>query len=231
MSDLDVQQRWETLRTRIGEACDRADRDPSDVRVVAVSKKQPPEVVAEAAACGLSTFGENRVQEAAAKIPHCPEGLSWHLVGHLQGNKVRPAADLFDLFHGIDSEKLLRRLDRAAGECGRELSVLLQVNVSGETSKSGMSEAELPGVLRASMECLHLNVLGLMTIPPFSPDPAEAAGFFCRLRELRNRSQDETGIPLPELSMGMSGDFEQAIAEGATWLRIGTALLGKRIGS
>lgn len=231
MRELGLADRLEAILGRVGAACERAGRDPAEVRLVAVSKKQPPEAVAEAAACGVGVFGENRVQEAAAKIPLCPDGLSWHLVGHLQGNKVRAAVELFDLIHSVDSERLLRRVDAAAAESGRTVSVLLQVNVSGEGAKSGMAPEELEGVLRASTECLNVDVLGLMTMPPFTPDPAEAAPHFRRLRELRDESRDRTGIPLSELSMGMSGDFEVAIEEGATWVRIGTALLGTRKGS
>jgi hypothetical protein len=230
MNDAGMAERVEAIRGRIVAACEGAGRDPAAVRMVAVSKKQSPQVVAEAAACGVRVFGENRVQEAAAKIPLCPDGLSWHLVGHLQGNKVRAAVEYFDLIHSVDDEKLLRRIDGAAAEAGRTVAVLLQVNVAEEAGKSGMTAEALPGVLRASTACLHVDVMGLMAMPPFTPDPADAAPHFRRLRELRDRVQQESGIPLPELSMGMSGDFEVAIAEGATWVRIGTALLGARKG-
>lgn len=228
MSEDSIADRWESVRARIADACARADRSPDSVEVVAVSKKQTVETIREAAACGLSSFGENRVQEAVVKIPECPPGLRWHLVGHLQRNKTRPAAELFDVIHSVDSTALLERLDSAAADTGKHLDVYLQVNVANEAAKSGLASGDVASVLDVSTGAFHIDIIGLMTMPPFHPDPAEVAQYFRTLRALRDRLQDETGIPLPGLSMGMSHDFEIAIAEGATAVRIGTALLGER---
>lgn len=222
------EERLERVRGRIGEACARAGRSPDTVRLLAVSKTRSPEDVAEAARCGLDAFGENRVQEAAAKIPLCPGHLAWHLVGHLQANKVRAAVKLFDVVHAVDSAALLERLDRIAGEEGRRLDALLEVNVSGEAAKFGLAPDAVPAVLETASACPHVDVTGLMTIPPFSEDPERARGFFRALRALRDRCRDTTGFDLPELSMGMSNDLQIAVEEGATWVRVGTGLFGPR---
>ena len=223
-----IQDNWEQIRERVAHACDLSGRQGSDVQIVAVSKKQPPEIVAEAAGCGIRCFGENKVQEAAAKIPRCPDNLQWHLVGHLQSNKTRAAVELFDMIHSIDSTRLLERVNSMSAEVGRTLPVLLQVNVSGEVSKSGLSPEEVPPVLEASKHCMNIDLVGLMTIPPFTPDPVDAGPVFAGLREWRDVWRDEFGISLEELSMGMSHDFEIAIQEGATWIRVGSGLLGER---
>jgi pyridoxal phosphate enzyme (YggS family) len=228
MSTETIGGRYEEICRRVASACDAAGRAPGEVHLVAISKKQSPAVIREAAECGISVFGENRVQEAAAKIPECPEGLSWHLVGHLQGNKVQSAAELFDVIHSIDSLRLLQRMNAACAEAGRTISVLLQVSVSGEASKFGLAPEEVPLILEASIQCMSLDVVGLMTIPPFTPNPEGSAPHFAHLRKLRDQWRASTGIPLDELSMGMSHDFEIAIREGATTIRIGTALLGAR---
>jgi pyridoxal phosphate enzyme (YggS family) len=196
--------------------------------LVAVSKTHPPETIAEAAALGVRVFGENKVQEARAKIPECPSHLSWHLVGHLQSNKAKLAAQLFDTIHSLDSEKLARMLDAASAAAGRTLNVLIEVNVSGEASKFGVAPDAVRPVLDAANACPRLVVRGLMTMAPFSPDPEKARPYFAALRELRDRLARDTGTPLEELSMGMSGDFEPAIEEGATMIRIGTLLFGER---
>ncbi len=221
-------ERVERVRRRIGEACARSGRDPADVTLVAVSKTRPPEAVREAAAAGLVVFGENRVREAAAKIPQCPGHLRWHLVGHLQGNKVRAAVEWFETIHSIDSLRRLRQVEAACDEAGRSLRVLLQVNVSGEASKFGMAPPEAAGVLEAAAGLSRAEVVGLMTMPPFSEDPGRARRFFSDLRDLRDRLRADTGFDLPELSMGMSADFEVAIEEGATMVRVGTDLFGPR---
>lgn len=228
MSDQDIAGRWAIIRERIRAACSAVGRDPAEIGVVAVSKKQPPEAVCEAAACGLTIFGENRVQEAAAKIPECPPNIEWHLVGHLQSNKTEPAVEYFQVIHSIDSERLLRRVDAAAGEAGRMVEIFFQVNVAGEASKSGVAPRELESLLEAANECFHVDVLGLMTLPPFHPDPGQTAPHFKALRDLRDRVGPASGFDLPGLSMGMSHDFEVAIAEGSTLIRLGTALLGER---
>jgi len=228
MMSKSIQDNWERIQERVVHACDLTGRKQNDVRVVVVSKKQLPELVAEAAECGIRCFGENKVQEAAAKIPLCPDDLEWHLVGHLQSNKTRAAVELFDMIHSIDSTRLLEKVNSMSAEVGRTIPVLLQVNVSGEISKSGLAPEEVPAVLDASAHCMNVDLVGLMTIPPFTPDPADAGPVFARLREWRDVWRDEYGISLEELSMGMSYDFEIAIQEGATRIRVGTALFGER---
>ena len=218
----------EAVKARMAEACARAGRPAESVRLLAVSKTYGPEAVREAAAAGQRLFGENRVQEAAAKIPECPGRLEWHLIGHLQGNKVAQAARLFDWVHSVDSAKVLEALDRQAGEAGRTLQVLAQVNVSGERSKSGLSPEEAPAVVSLGNTLRNVQVRGLMTIPPLSEDPEKARPFFRKLRELRDRWAAEWGMDLSELSMGMTHDLEVAIEEGATFVRVGTGIFGAR---
>lgn len=226
--DEGIQQRAEALRRRADEACRRAGRDPDSVRILPVSKTVGPEAVCAAADAGFDAFGENKVQEAMGKIPLCPSRLAWHLVGRLQSNKVRPAARLFSVIHSVDSISLLEKLDAAAAEEGRTLTVLLQVNISGELSKSGLAPAEAPAAAACANALPRLVLAGLMTLPPADPDPEKARPYFRQLRDLRDSLQDRLGAPLPELSMGMSHDFETAIEEGATWVRIGSALFGPR---
>lgn len=218
-------KRLEQVEQRIADACVKAGRPRDSVRLLAVSKTKPPEAVREAAGCGLRLFGENKVQEAQAKIPQCPSGLEWHLIGHLQSNKAKVAVHLFQMIHSVDSLKLMQALEAHAETT---LPVLLQVNVSGEASKSGMKPDEVADVIEAANQLSKIEVHGLMTIPPFTPDPEKARMHFAALRELRDRLQEETGTPLPELSMGMSHDLEVAIEEGSTWVRIGTDLFGSR---
>jgi pyridoxal phosphate enzyme (YggS family) len=218
-------ERLESVERRIAAACEKAGRPRDSVRLLAVSKTKPPEAVREAAECGLRLFGENRVQEAQSKIPLCPNGLEWHLIGHLQTNKAKVAVRFFQMIHSVDSLKLLQALESHAGTI---LPVLLQVNVSGEAAKFGMKPAEAAAVIEAANRMQKCEVHGLMTIPPFSPDPEKTRIHFSALRALRDRLQEETGTPLPELSMGMSHDLEVAIEEGSTWVRIGTDLFGRR---
>ena len=218
----------EAIRTRITEAAVRAGREPGSVQLVAVSKTHPPADVAAAAAAGQCVFGESRVQEAREKIPACPAGLTWHFIGHLQKNKVRQALPLFSFFHSIDGIALAQAMDRIAGESGKPTEGLLEVNVSGEETKHGFT----PGQLRAEFPALsklpHLRIRGLMTMAPYSDNPEDARPVFRALRELRDELQSAHGRPLPELSMGMSGDFEPAIKEGATLVRVGSSIFGAR---
>ena len=216
------------MRQRISRACERSGRDPQSVQLVAVSKTYEADVIREAAECGLRIFGESKVQEAKAKIPLCPGNLTWHMIGHLQRNKAGLAVELFDRVHSVDSLRLLETLDRAAAEAGKILPVLLEVNVSGEASKFGMPPSAGPEVLKAANNLFHVNVVGLMTMPPFTEEPEKARVHFRALCALRERWRDETGYGLDELSMGMSHDFEVAIEEGATWVRVGTAIFGER---
>lgn len=218
----------ENIRARVAAACAAAGRLAPDVRLLAVSKTFGPEAIREAAAAGQRLFGENRVQEAAAKIPECPGRLEWHLVGHLQSNKAFVAANLFDWIHSVDSIKLLDTLDRHAETVGRRLNVLLQVNVSGERAKSGLPPAEVPAVLTRIPHLRNVTVRGFMTIPPLTADPEKARPHFRRLRELRDQWTRDLGLDLPELSMGMTHDMDIAIAEGATIVRVGTGIFGDR---
>ncbi len=222
------QERLDAVNRRIAAACARSGRDPAGVKLIAVSKTHGPDSIREAADCGLRVFGENKVQEAKAKIPLCSGRLAWHMVGHLQRNKVRDAVRLFEMIHSIDSLKLLEAVDAACDEAGRNLCVLLEVNVSGESSKFGMTPESVPEVLEAANRLMHVNIVGLMTMPPFAADVEKARPHFRRLRDLRDQWRAATGVGLEELSMGMTHDFEVAIEEGATWIRVGTALFGER---
>ena len=216
------------IRQRIDDACVRASRLPTDVQLMAVSKNQPPNRVGEAAALGLTLFGENRVQEARVKIPQCPGHLTWHLIGHLQSNKARDAARMFAMVQSIDSLRLAQELGKFAEQQARQLPVLLEVNVSGESSKFGWNPTALTAELPLVNALRRVEIHGLMTIAPYSTDPERARPVFRRLRELRVQCEQILGAPLPVLSMGMSGDFEVAIEEGATLIRVGTALFGER---
>jgi len=222
---MELDERMATLETRMAVACERAGRERDSVRLIAVTKTHGPEVVRAAASCGLRCFGENRVQEAQVKIPMCPSGLEWHLIGHLQRNKVKFAVRLFSMIHSVDSIALLEEIARRAGTV---MPVLLEVNVSGEGVKFGLKPEETAAAVEAANALGKIEVRGLMTVPPFTPDPESARVHFKALRELRDRVERETGTPLPELSMGMSNDFEVAIEEGATFIRVGSDLFGKR---
>jgi len=229
--------RLAALRARIDAAARRAGRDPAAVRIVGASKRQSAAKVAAAARAGLRDFGENYVQEAAAKIASVREilgeedaaRLTWHGIGHLQRNKAREAVAAFACVHTLDSERLAAELERHAAVTGRVLPVLVQVNVSGEASKSGVGEAALPALLAALAAHAHLRVVGLMAMPAPAEDPEAARPAFARLRALRDALRGKPGgAALAELSMGMSHDFEVAVEEGATWVRIGTDLFGPR---
>jgi PLP dependent protein len=218
----------EKVRAAIAATAVRAGRDPATVRLVAVSKTHPAGAVAAAAAAGQRVFGESRVQDARDKIPGCPPGLEWHFIGHLQKNKVRQALPLFSLFHSIDSTPLAQAIDRIAGETGRSVEGLLEVNISGEATKHGFSPGQLRDDFAALLKLPCLRIRGLMTMAPYSDNPGDARPFFRALRELRDELQSAHRNPLPELSMGMSGDFEPAIEEGATLVRPGSSIFGVR---
>ena len=217
------------VNAKIRAACRKAGRDPSEVEIIAVTKTHGEEVVQEAWNAGLAIVGENKVQEAAWKKPASVSGPSWHLIGHLQSNKVRPALELFDYIHSVDSQKLSDKINAVADVIGASPRILLEVNVSGEQSKSGLPPTAVRGLLEhIRTECPRITVEGLMTMAPFSENPEDARPHFRRLRELRDSLQQELGIGLPRLSMGMSGDYEVAVEEGATWVRLGTVLFGER---
>ncbi|MCX7824911.1 MAG: YggS family pyridoxal phosphate-dependent enzyme [Verrucomicrobiae bacterium] len=212
------------VRARIQAAAERAGRRGDDVLLVAVSKTHPPEVVREAMEAGLTTFGENRIQEAKAKIPQLPGSLHWHFIGHLQTNKARDAVELFEMVQSVDSARLAAELNKWADRAAKTLPILLECNVSGEHSKFGFKPDEAMAALPEINRLPRLEVHGLMTMAPFFEDPRDTRPVFRALRELRDRLQQQHGIPLPQLSMGMTNDFEVAIEEGATIVRIGTAI-------
>ena len=225
-------ERISKVYKRIAHAAMRAGRDPGDVKLIAVTKTVSIEQIREAIDAGLRTFGENRVQEAQKKVScdslRVANGrIKWHRIGHLQKNKAKYAVQLFDLIHSVDSEELAREINRNAEKVGKVQDVLVEVKLSHEETKHGVSRRGLPGLLRTIKDLNHLNLRGLMTVPPFFDDPKEARPYFRELRELRDRAAAE-GFDLPELSMGMSGDFETAIEEGATMVRVGTAIFGER---
>ena len=225
-----IAKNFEAIRVQIAEAATRSGRNAEDVTLIAVSKTHSPETILEAVDAGQLLFGENRVQEARSKMPLLPSRLRWHLIGHLQSNKIRQALPAFERLHGIDTLELARDVNRVAGDLGLCPKEFLEVNVAGESSKFGFK----PEALRTAMEELltldRVCIDGLMTIPPFATEPEASRCYFAALRELRDRLAQEFRAPLPELSMGMSGDFGVAIEEGATFVRVGTALFGERRG-
>ncbi len=223
-----VARALEEIRYRLAAACARARRDPAQVRLVAVTKTVEPARIREALDAGQTVFGENRVQEALAKMAAVGEGARWHLVGHLQRNKAKHAVGAFELVHSVDDADLAREIDRRAAASGRVQPVLVQANLSLETTKSGAPEDALPALLDAVRALPHLDLRGLMTIPPPAEDPEASRRWFARLRELRDAAAARLGLPLPELSMGMTDDFEVAVEEGATLVRVGRAVFGER---
>lgn len=225
---MDIAANIASLRERIAAACARAGRDPASVTLMAVSKNQPPEAVRAALDAGLTCFGENRVQEAKAKIPLCPGRARWQMIGHLQSNKCRDAVALFEMIQSVDSLALAQELNRQCEKAAKTMPILLEVNVAGEASKFGYPPPALLAEFKALAALPRLEVHGLMTIAPYTPTPERVRPVFRRLRELRTECEQLLGAPLPVLSMGMSGDFEVAVEEGATLVRIGTALFGPR---
>jgi PLP dependent protein len=227
----DIASNIAIVRERIAAAARAAGRAPDEVRLLAVSKTFSADHVRAAYAAGQRDFGENKVQEGLQKRDETAElEIRWHLIGHLQSNKVKKAAPAFAAIHAIDSVDLLRRVDQAAGEQGAAPEIYIQVDLAGETTKFGAPEADVPGIARAAVECRAARLKGLMLLPPWFDDPEQARPYFRRLRDLRDRLVVD-GIDrshLRELSMGMSHDFEVAIQEGATLVRVGTAIFGKR---
>jgi pyridoxal phosphate enzyme (YggS family) len=225
---MDLAANLETIRQRICVACERTGRNPDSITMLAVTKTQPPEVVRAAAALGLLLFGENKVQEAKAKIPLCPGKLRWHMIGHLQSNKCRDAVELFKMIQSVDSLSLAQEINKRAEQAARTMPILLEVNVAGEASKFGYRPEQLLAELKQLNALPRIEIHGLMTVPPWSAEAEKARPHFRRLRELKERAEAVLGAPLPHLSMGMSDDFEIAIEEGATMVRVGTALFGPR---
>jgi pyridoxal phosphate enzyme (YggS family) len=226
-----IPKRLAEIRDRIANAAGRAGRQPADVRLIAVSKTHPIDAVRAAADAGQIDFGENKVQEALQKIAQSADTpLRWHLIGHLQSNKVRKAAGVVNVIQAIDSVDLLKRVDQAAAEAGRTVDCLIQVDLALEDSKFGAPLAEVPAIAQAAAACTAANLIGLMLLPPLAENPEDARPWFASLRAVRDELA-ASGVPagrLRELSMGMSHDFEVAIEEGATMVRVGTAIFGER---
>jgi hypothetical protein len=223
-----IAENLERVRDQIAQAAAKSGRSTNDVELVAITKTHAAEKVHEAIQARQSLFGESRVQEARSKIPELPSAIRWHFVGHLQKNKIRHALPLFEMIHSIDSLALAQEVNRIAEEEGMHPRVLVEANVAGEGSKFGFA----PDKLREQMEELlalpRLSVLGLMTIPPLSEEPEASRKYFVQLRELRDRLQTEFRVDLAQLSMGMTQDFPIAVEEGATLVRVGTAIFGER---
>ena len=225
-----IRERLARVREQIAQAALRAGRSAEDITLIAVSKTFDSSTVQQAVNADVNELGENRVQEGAAKAGQVKGDVRWHLIGHLQSNKARQAVETFDVIHTIDNAQLAGRLDRIAGEAGRRPTVLVQVDLANEPTKSGADESELPGIIEALDSADHLEFRGLMVLPPFFDSPEQTRPYFRRLREIveglnRGRAAERT---LTELSMGMSHDFEVAIEEGATMVRVGTAIFGSR---
>ncbi|HOW66412.1 MAG TPA: YggS family pyridoxal phosphate-dependent enzyme [Candidatus Paceibacterota bacterium] len=225
---MDFSENLAAIHRRISTACERARRLPASVILLAVSKSQRPEEVRDMAAAGQVLFGENRVQEARAKIAQCPSRLHWHMIGHLQSNKCRDAVQLFEMIQSVDSLDLASEINRRADLAAKTMPVLLEVNVAGESSKFGYPPDKVLAEIGRINQLPRIEIHGLMTVAPYATDPEKVRPVFRRLRELKLRCEDLLGAPLPHLSMGMSGDFEVAIEEGATLVRIGSALFGPR---
>jgi pyridoxal phosphate enzyme (YggS family) len=222
-----VAKNLEEVRSRIAAAAIRAGRNPAMVKLVAVSKTVAAGRIKEAWDAGQQIFGENYLQEAKAKIAALGPGPAWHFIGHLQSNKAKAAVELFGLIHGVDSLKLARAVEKAAAQMDKVQEILTQVNQAGEASKSGVNPEAAADLLREIAALPRLKVKGLMTMPPFL-DPEAVRPYFRALREFRDRLEQLGLGPLPELSMGMSGDYEVAVEEGATLVRVGTAIFGRR---
>jgi pyridoxal phosphate enzyme (YggS family) len=225
---MSLVENYQQIQARIEAACQRVGRDPGSVLLLPVSKGQPARAVEEAARLGLRVFGENKVQEAKVKISQCPGRLQWHMIGHLQSNKARDAVQFFSMIESIDSLELAAEVNKWADKFGKRVPILLEVNCAGEATKYGFPSETVLGAVEQINNLSRLELHGLMTIAPYTPTPERVRPYFAKLRELKEKGGELLGAPLPHLSMGMSGDFEVAIEEGATIVRIGTALFGPR---
>jgi pyridoxal phosphate enzyme (YggS family) len=223
-----IGENLERVREQIAQAAAKAGRAVDEIELVAITKTHLPEKVRDAIEAGQTLFGESRVQEARAKIPELPSNARWHFVGHLQKNKIRYALPLFELFHGVDSLALAQEMNRIAADEGMHPRVLLEVNVAGEGSKFGFSPDKLREQMEELLALQRLSILGLMTIPPLADEAEASRRYFVELRQLRDRLQTEFHVDLPQLSMGMTQDFPIAVEEGATLVRVGTAIFGER---
>jgi len=225
---ISISENLEHVREQIAQAAADAGRTADDVELVAITKTHPAETVREAIDARQTLFGESRVQEARLKIPELPSNIRWHFVGHLQKNKIRHALPLFELFHGVDSLALAQEMNRMAADEGMHPRVLLEVNVAGEGSKFGFGSDNLREQMEELLALQRLSILGLMTIPPLAEEADASRKYFAQLRELRDRLETEFHVDLPQLSMGMTQDFPIAVGEGATLVRVGTAIFGQR---
>jgi len=230
MSDLShIKAQLEEIKLRISQAAEKSGRSPDAVRLIAVCKTFPPEAVLEAYDAGQRAFGENRVQEMISKSSGLPTDIVWHLIGHLQSNKTASAVKTSSMIHAVDSENLISRINRIALESGKKQKILLEVNISGEESKFGLrDETEIIKCAECALKSSNVDLKGLMTMAPYEAPECELRKIFSGLRGLRDKIESSFNVKFPELSMGMSGDYEIAIAEGATIVRIGTAIFGKR---
>lgn len=228
---MSITDNLKIVMDRIAAAAERSGRDPASVRLVAATKTVQPERIKEAVQAGVYIIGENRVQEAREKIRLLGSIASWHLIGTLQKNKAKYAVRLFDLIHSVDSLELAQELDRQAAKIGKVQDVLIEVNIAGEMSKSGVRADEAARLVSEAAGLKNISIRGLMTMPPYSEDPEDSRPYFRKLRELSAEIAGHgfSGVSMAELSMGMSGDFEVAIEEGATMVRVGTAIFGERI--
>ena len=223
-----VAEAYAAVLERMESACRRAGRDVDAVRLVAISKSFPIARIRELLACGHTLLGENRVQEVLPKMDELGSGISWHLVGHLQTNKVRQVVGRFELIHSLDSERIAREIERRSEACDLRQPVLVQVRLGGEATKFGVAEADLAPLIDTIAPLAHVELRGLMAVPPPVVDPEDNRRWFARLRELRDECRARSGLDLPELSMGMTDDFEVAIEEGASLVRVGRAIFGER---
>ncbi len=225
---MDFSSNLAAIQKRIETACEHVGRNPSSVTLLAVSKGQTPDAIRAAADAGLTLFGESKVQEAKVKISMCPGYLRWQMIGHLQSNKCRDAVHFFEMIQSVDSLGLAEEINKFASNSAKTMQILIEVNVAGESSKFGYEPERLLAELKAINRLPKIEIHGLMTIAPWAEEPEKVRPVFRRLRELKMECEQILGAPLPQLSMGMSGDFEAAIEEGSTLVRIGTALFGAR---
>ncbi len=225
-----LEQRLATVLENVAAAARKSGRSPEAVELVAVSKTHDPDTIREATEAGQLVFGESRVQEARAKIPLLASRLRWHFIGHLQKNKIRAALPFFELFHSVDSLELAQQFQRIADKEGQRPKVLLEVNVAGEATKFGFKPEALEAQMEEIVALNRLEVAGLMAMAPFAPEAELSRPYFRQLRELRDRLERDAGVGLPQLSMGMSGDYAVAVEEGATLVRVGSAIFGTRAG-
>lgn len=224
----DIRKNLLDIENKIALTTEEAGRRLGDVKLLAVSKTYPVETIKEAYLAGQRLFGENKVQELEVKAPVLPEDIEWHLIGHLQSNKVAKAVEYAKYIHSVDSSKLIKKIDRIAEEKSKRPKIFIEVNISGEESKYGTESSQIMDLVKVALECKNLELVGLMTMAPFNADNAELSSVFAGLKKLRDSLEAKFNINMPELSMGMSSDFEIAIKEGATIVRIGTSIFGKR---